>query len=464
MRQYSLSVSLVKLFIGLVVALILVTTAFGAGYSAGVASAVARSAPAAAVQAAPTAAPAAPAIAPTAEGPTEPPRTSSPAPATPVAPTAPMPSATPTPAPRPSPAAVAGRDEDPVDEALIREVWGILQKQFYGDLPQGKEVTYNAIRGIVERLGDQHTAFVDPKSAALFNSDMEGSFEGIGAQVELAEGGGVRLRYLFPNQPAEKAGLRPGDVIIAVDGKDITKLSLLEAISLIRGPRDTRVVLTIRRGQEQPFDVTVTRARIEIPVVETKTLANGKIQYVALSEFSSIAPNRLADALNKALATRPTGLILDLRGNPGGLLDAAVRIGSYFVPDGPILIERTKDGSEKVYNRTGRYLLGSTPLVVLVDGGSASASEIVAGAIQDAGTGVLIGEKTFGKGSVQLPNTLSDGSQLRVTIAHWFTPKGRGIHGTGLEPDVKVSLTKEDAAANRDPQLDRAVQYLLEKK
>lgn len=448
MRNDNLSVTLIKMFIGLVVAMVLVTAAFGAGYKAG---AAARPMPDAAVRAEPTTA----VVAPTAESPAEPRRAPSPAPSTP------LPTATPTPAPTPTP--VAGGD-DPVDEALIREVWDILKKQFYGDLPQGKEVTYNAIRGIVERLGDQHTAFVDPKSAALFNSDMEGSFEGIGAQVELAEGGGVRLRYLFPNQPAEKAGLRVGDVIIAVDGKDITKLSLLEAIGLIRGPRDTRVVLTIRRGQEQPFDVTVTRARIEIPVVETKTLADGKIQYVALSEFSSIAPNRLADAINKALATKPTGLILDLRGNPGGLLDAAVRIGSYFVPDGPILIERTRDGSERVYNRVGRYLLGSTRLVVLVDGGSASASEIVAGAIQDAGTGVLIGEKTFGKGSVQLPNTLSDGSQLRVTIAHWFTPKGRGIHGTGLEPDIKVPLTKEDAAAQRDPQLDRAIQYLLKKK
>ena len=349
------------------------------------------------------------------------------------------------------------------DEALFREVWGLLKKQFYGDLPQGKEITYDAIRGLVERLGDQHTAFVDPKAAELFNSDMQGSFEGIGAQVELAEGGGVRLRYMFPNQPAEKAGLLAGDIILAVDGKDITKLSLLEAIGMIRGPRNSKVVLTIRRGQEKPRDITVIRDRIEIPVIETKVLAEGKIQYIALSEFSSVAPNRLADALNKALDQKPAGLILDLRGNPGGLLDASVRIGSYFVPKGPILIERFKDGTQKIYDRQGRYLLGDTPLVVLVNSGSASASEIVAGAIQDAGAGILIGEKTFGKGSVQLPNMLSDGSQLRVTIAHWFTPKDRGIHGAGLEPDIAVPLTKEDTAAKRDPQLDRAVQYLLEK-
>ncbi len=441
----------VKIFLGMVFVFILVASAFGAGFSVGAASARPLSAAPIMVQSVPEV-----------DG-----RATPTAPALP-SPTTLAPSATPakpTPAP-PSPRAGANNsvsDDDPLDEALFREVWGLLKKQFYGDLPQGKEITYDAIRGLVERLGDQHTAFVDPKTAELFNTDMEGSFEGIGAQVELAEGGGVRLRYLFSNQPAEKSGLQAGDVILAVDGKDITKLSLMEAIGLIRGPRNSKVVLTVRRDQEKPFEITVVRDRIEIPVVESKVLADGMIQYVSLSEFSSIAPNRLADTLSRALAQKPTGLILDLRGNPGGLLDASVRIGSYFVPKGPILIERMKDGTQKVYDRQGRYLLGDTPLVVLVDGGSASASEIVAGAIQDAGTGVLIGEKTFGKGSVQLPNTLSDSSQLRVTIAHWFTPKDRGIHGSGLEPDIKVPLTKEDTAAKRDPQLDRAVQYLLEK-
>jgi carboxyl-terminal processing protease len=150
-----------------------------------------------------------------------------------------------------------------------------------------------------------------------------------------------------------------------------------------------------------------------------------------------------------------------LRGNPGGLLDAAVAIASYFVPDGPILIERFKDGEEQVYARTGPYLLADLPLVVLVDGGSASAAEIVAGAIQDTGQGLLVGDRTFGKGSVQLPNTLSDGSQLRITIARWFTPLGRGIHETGLEPDIIVTITPEDAQADRDPQLDQAIELLL---
>ncbi len=317
-----------------------------------------------------------------------------------------------------------------LDTKLFEEAMGLLKEQFYGDLPQGEDVTYNAIRGVVDRLGDRNTVFVDPKTAVELQADMEGYFEGIGARVGVAEMGGVLIEYLFPDQPAERAGLKVGDVIVAVDGKDVTSLGLTEAIGEIRGPRGSEVVLTYQRDGEKQ-DVTVVRARIENPVVETKTLADGKIEYIALSDFSSLAAQRLADAMKKALAKKPTGLILDLRGNPGGLLDAAVRIGSYFVPEGNIVIERSKDGEEQVYERQGRYLLGDTPLVVLVDGGSASASEIVAGAIQDAGTGVLIGEKTYGKGSVQLPNALSDGSQLRVTIAHWFTPKNRGIHGTG---------------------------------
>ena len=313
----------------------------------------------------------------------------------------------------------------------------------------------------MDRLGDQYTAFVDPKAAELLNTHMEGSFEGIGAQVELAEGGGVKLRYIYPDRPADKAGLQAGDVIITVDGKDVTKLTLIEAIGLIRGPSGSKVVLTVRREMQEPFDVTVTRARIEIPVVESKTLADGRIEYVSLTDFSQVAPARLSEALQKAIAKKPTGLILDLRGNPGGLLDAAVKIGSFFVPQGNIVIEATKDGQEKAFNREGRYLLGNTRLVVLVDGGSASASEIVAGAIQDAGTGVLLGEQTYGKGAVQLANTLSDGSQLRVTVARWFTPKHRAIHGVGLTPDIVTPLTPEDVKAKRDPQLDRAVEYLL---
>jgi carboxyl-terminal processing protease len=208
--------------------------------------------------------------------------------------------------------------------------------------------------------------------------------------------------------------------------------------------------------------VTVTRARIEIPVVTTKTLGNGKVEYISLAEFSAVAAQRVQDALQAAVDKKPQGIILDLRDDPGGLLDAAVRIGSYFVPQGNIVIERFADGREENHVRQGKYILNGIPLVVLINGGSASASEIVAGAIQDAGTGKLLGTQTYGKGSVQLPNQMSDGSQLRVTIARWYTPKDRGIDGTGLAPDIEVpDPTLDQLKAQQDPQLDRAVEYLL---
>jgi carboxyl-terminal processing protease len=436
------SVTILKIFIVAVTAVILAMAAFGVGVGVGVGVAI----PAAAALPASTLLP----EQLPADG-------SGAAKATP---SSPAPARVLTPAPTPAAKNSDGSAKSELDTKLFSEALDLLREQFYGDVPQGQDLTYDTLRGLVNQLGDPHTAFLDPEQAAQFNSDIQGQFEGIGARVDRAERGGVEIKYLFAEQPAEKAGVRVGDVITAVDGQDVTKMDLNEAIALIRGPRDTKVVLTIQRDDQTPFDLTVTRARIEIPVVETKTLADGKVEYVALSEFSSVAPGRLEAALKSALAKKPAGLILDLRGNPGGLLDAAVRIGSYFVPDGNILIERFQDGREQVYSREGRYLLGDTQLVVLVDGGSASAAEIVAGAIQDAGKGKLIGEKSYGKGSVQLPNSLSDGSQLRVTIARWFTPKDRAIHGVGLEPDIVVPLTDDDRQAERDPQLDRAVEYL----
>ncbi len=345
--------------------------------------------------------------------------------------------------------------------AIFWEAWKLLKNEFYGDLPTPRQLAYGAIQGVIKTLGDEHTAFLDPEQAALFNTDIAGTFEGIGARVDEAEGGGVRIVEPFEGQPAWRAGIRRDDVVIAVDGKDITKMTLYETIGLIRGPKGTKVVLTIRRpGVEEPFDVEVIRARIEIPTVASRFIGTD-IAYVKLAEFNGQATPQLRAELRRLLARKPATLIFDLRGNPGGLLSSAVEIGSMFIADGNILTERFRDGKEQVYPREGELLVPQDlPLVVLVNGGSASASEIVAGALQDAGRGVLIGEKTYGKGSVQLPHTLSDESQLRVTIARWFTPKGRLIHGQGLMPDILVPRTDEDIRANRDPQLDKAVEYL----
>lgn len=341
------------------------------------------------------------------------------------------------------------------------EVWDLLQRDYYGDLPDEREMTYGAIRGVVELLGDPHTAFLTPEQASLWTADLQGSFEGIGAAVDEWPEGGVLIVEPFAGQPAWKAGLRRGDVILAVDGQDVTRMSLGEAVSLIRGPQGTRVRLLIRRaGEPEPFEVEVVRARIETPVVQSKML-EGNIAYLRLMEFTASSPGKVQAALRALMALQPRGLILDLRGNPGGLLDAAVDVASFFVPQGDILIERWQDGGEKHYPASGRPLIGDVPLVVLVNGASASASEIVAGAIQDSGRGLLVGERTFGKGSVQTPHTLSDGSLLRLTTAHWFTPHDRAIHGEGLTPDVAVEFTAEDAEAGRDVPLERALEILL---
>jgi carboxyl-terminal processing protease len=234
-------------------------------------------------------------------------------------------------------------------------------------------------------------------------------------------------------------------------------------VGVIRGPAGTTVKLTIvRAGEVQPLEISVTRAKITIPIVQSKLL-DGDIAYISLFDFSSPASGQLESELGTLLAKKPKGLILDLRDNPGGYLQQAIEVSDLFLGAGVIASEKDKNGNGQTFRSGPNGIAQDIPLVVLVNGGSASASEIVAGALQDRGRAKLIGETTFGKGSVQLPHTLSDGSELRVTIAHWFTPNGRQIQGTGLTPDIVVPFTEDDTKANRDPQLDRAVQFLLGK-
>ena len=372
------------------------------------------------------------------------------APATqPATPTREQPTATPPPA--------AGGEEG-LD--LFREVWQIIESEYYGDLPSEDELTYGTIRGAVDTLGDPYTAFVDPQAAAIMREDQSGSFEGIGALVTMEEGA-LSIVSVYKDRPAEKAGLRSGDVIAQVDDTLIENMSIYEAISLIRGPAGTPVRLKVYREGEEPFEVDVIRAKIDIELVESKMLDDG-IGYVRLTQFDNTATVKLASAIEELLAQNPKGLILDLRSNPGGLLNESITTAGLFLPrDTLVLIERFKDGTETPYTTSEEPVAADIPLVVLVDAGSASASEIVAGALQDHGRAALIGDKTFGKGSVQLLHTLSNDSELRVTIARWFTPNDRAIHGEGLDPDIAVAVTQEDIDAERDPQLDRAVEYLL---
>jgi carboxyl-terminal processing protease len=263
--------------------------------------------------------------------------------------------------------------------------------------------------------------------------------------------------------PAKEAGLQPGDMVLAVDGKDMTDVPGDVVISYILGPAGTEVVLTIEREDEaEPFDVSVIRAHIVVPSVISEIL-EGDIAYLQLTTFGADSAADLRNALEELLDQNPAGLILDLRNNGGGYLYTAVEITSEFVPTGVALYEEYGDGARDEYNVNPGGLATEIPLVVLVNGGTASASEILAGAIQDFGRAVLVGETTFGKGSVQTPIELSNGEgALRVTIAYWYTPDNRLIHGVGLEPDYVVPLTEEDVEQELDPQLDRAIELIRE--
>jgi len=346
---------------------------------------------------------------------------------------------------------------------LFWEAWSIIEREFNHEEPLDlQKVVYGAISGAIRALGDPYTAFSEPAQAKIFEEDLEGSFEGIGATVDQVDGF-VVIVDTIDGSPARKAGLRSKDVLLEADGKSLRGMDLSRAISLIRGPRGTQVRLRVQReGVPEPFEVVVTREKIDLPTVSYRMLDQG-IAYVRLTEFNSQATTRLQAALRELLKEQPRALIFDLRGNPGGYLHIAVQVASQFVGSGVIVTEKDSKGRVTEYKAEGNGLALDIPLVVLVDGGSASASEIVAGAIQDAGRGTLIGRTTFGKGSVQASYTLSDGSAVRVSIARWYTPKGHQIDGKGLTPDIVVPLdTPATAGPTRDAILERAQQFILQ--
>jgi len=360
------------------------------------------------------------------------------------------------------PAPQATESADLQDEfRVFWEAWQIVQEEYYAAPVEPMVLTYGAVRGAVASLGDPYTWFADPAEAELIREQAEGRYFGIGAVVNENEGGNVVIVHPFPGSPAARSGLLPGDVVLEVEGTKIQGLTLEESVSLIRGPAGTSVHLLVQRPDvEEPFEVDVSRAEIEIPIVEYELLDDG-IAYLKINNFRAPAPAQVHEALVALLAQEPEALVLDLRDNPGGLLTASVDIASEFVAEGVIATEKGSNGLEEEHVARGHGLATEIPLVVLVNGGSASASEIVAGAIRDHERGLLIGEATLGKGAVQSPLDLSDGSHLRLTIAQWFTPRGQLIEGEGLAPDIEITLSDEDLVEGRDPQLDQAIAYLL---
>lgn len=365
-----------------------------------------------------------------------------------------------------APAALATQEAAPTREELAEilwEAWDILEREFiHPEELVAEEMMRGAIRGVVQTLDDPYTSYVDPIPAAIMDEDMQGSFEGIGASVRM-EGDRLIIEQFLPGSPGREAGLRVGDAIVEVDGEPLAGLTVIDAIARIRGPEGSVVRLLVQReGAEEPFVVPVRRARIEFPTLEARMLPEG-IGYLGLAEFNAVADARVSEALEELLAEHPGGLILDLRDNPGGYFQSAVDVTSQFLPRGALVVSETQRGEEPTLYEVERDGLATDiALVVLVNGGSASASEIVAGALRDHDRATLVGERTFGKGSVQTVHTLQDGSSLRVTVARYYLPDGGNVDGDGITPDVEVSYTQEDHDAGRDPQLDRAIRYLSE--
>lgn len=342
------------------------------------------------------------------------------------------------------------------------QAWQIVHDQYVDQPVDDEALMQGAIQGMLGALGDQHTSYMDPDQYRQANIPLEGEYEGIGAWVD-PTGEYLTIVSPMPGSPAEKAGLKPGDQVVAVDGEDMSGIDGNLVIRRILGPAGSKVTLTIRReGLEEPFTVEIVRARIVVPSIESKML-NDTIAYVHILEFGQNTTGDLRKALRELLRQKPSGLILDLRNNPGGALQTAIEVASEFIPEGVVMYEVYGDGRREVYRAQRGGLATDIPLVVLINEGTASASEIVAGAIQDYQRGTLVGVTSFGKGSVQnwVP-LVNDQGAVRVTIARWLTPNERTIHESGLEPDIKVEISEEDLAAGRDPQLEKAIEFLKE--
>jgi carboxyl-terminal processing protease len=340
------------------------------------------------------------------------------------------------------------------------EAWDLVHENFVDQPLNDEELMQGAIQGMMQALGDPHSSYMNPEQYQQANMQYEGEYEGIGAYIDTSTEY-ITIISTMPGSPAEEVGILPGDQVLAVDGEDMTGIDGSLVIQRILGPAGTTVELSIRReGVADVLNFEITRAIISLPSVESEML-EGNIAYIKLNDFGTQTTDEFQQALKELVTDDTVGLIVDLRGNPGGLLTTSVEVTSELRPNGIVLTERFGDGTEQEYDVIQGGLATEIPLVVLVNGGSASASEIVAGAIQDTGRGTLVGETTFGKGSVQSWIALSnDAGAIRVTIARWYTPNDRQIAEIGLEPDVVVPITEEDIEAGMDPQLEKAIEIL----
>ncbi|MCX6020175.1 MAG: S41 family peptidase [Chloroflexi bacterium] len=350
--------------------------------------------------------------------------------------------------------------ERPKQFKLLNEIWDILRTDFVE--PQtldADKLGRGAIEGVVRALGDAHTSYIDKEQYAMEQAGIRGSYEGIGAHVSLQDGVVVIVSPIA-GSPAEQAGVRAGDRIMGVNDESVKGLTLTDVVTKIKGPRGTTVkLLVMREGSTDPVTLTITRAEIKTGTVFVQMLPDG-VAHIRISQFAQRTGVELRDALKEAEKQGAKSLVLDLRNNPGGLLDTTVESASQFLEKGVVAYQVDRNGNKDTWEvRPGGATL-TMPMVILVNQGSASGSEVLTGALQDYGRATVIGTKTFGKGSVNHIRELSDGSALYVTIARWLTPNGRLIEGKGLDPDITVPFTEDDLKAQRDPQLAKGLEVL----
>lgn len=347
-----------------------------------------------------------------------------------------------------------------IDFDLFWKTWDAIKRQYVDqEKVSDKKLFYGALRGMVASIEDPYTVFMDPKISQDFSDDLAGTFEGIGAEIGIKEDVLTVIAPL-PGMPAESAGIKAGDKILAIDEELTQGMTVDQAVSKIRGPKNTDVILTIYRDElNEKKDIKITRDAIVVSSVRTEKRNDG-VFVIKIISFNNDTELAFNNAVRSAIDTNSKGIILDMRNNPGGYLDTAIEVASEWVDNGPIVFEQYGDGSKIDHLSRGRARLKDYKTVVLVNEGSASASEIVSGALQDTGRAKLVGKKTFGKGSVQSLTNLNDGSSIKITIAKWLTPNGRSINDEGVMVDIDVDYTLEDYNAGKDPQFDKAIELL----
>ena len=358
---------------------------------------------------------------------------------------------------------VAQKPEDAADFAQFWKVWNIINEKYVPTkhaAVSNQEKVWGAIGGLANSLGDPYTYFMPPQEKSIFEQDVQGNFGGVGMQIGVKDS---MLTVIAPlkGSPAERAGIKKGDKILKIDKATTSEMTVDKALYLIRGEIGKPVRLTLFRvGVSEPFDVSVVREVIQVPTIDTEK--RGDIFIIRLYGFPATGADLFRKALREFVQSGSDKLVLDLRGNPGGYLEVAVDMASWFLPQGKVVVsEEEKTGLGQVYRSKGYNVFGDKfRFVILVDGGSASAAEILAGALQQHGIAALVGTKTFGKGSVQELVPITPETALKVTIARWITPNGTNLSAGGLDPDVKVEITKDDVDHGKDPQLDKAIEVL----